>query len=273
MNYYIDTEYLNGKQDKTLFGFKYGETKPLLELISIAIVSEDNREFYAISKDFNLKEAWNRFEWKQKKVNDGIAGAYKDYWIRENVLRLIFDELKEKSISDWSSFPTPIQFTYKNLKKIINKYGKTNQQIAKEIKEFITFNVIIKDGKKLMVQHDPIFDPPIQFYGYYSDFDYVVFSQLFGGFENYPAQFLKYFIDLKQIEDEINNKIIIDYNASSIPFDELRKMIINLGILPINPTSCTKLEDYTNYPKSTNIHNALEDAQWNKRLHKFIKSL
>jgi len=41
MQYYIDTEFLEGKQDKRILGFKYEETKHLIDLISIGIVSDD----------------------------------------------------------------------------------------------------------------------------------------------------------------------------------------------------------------------------------------
>ena len=56
-NYYLDTEFLEGPQSKKFLGIKYGETKPTIDLISIAIVAEDEREYYAVSKDFNLDEA------------------------------------------------------------------------------------------------------------------------------------------------------------------------------------------------------------------------
>ena len=52
MNYYLDTEFIEGKQAKTILGIKYGETKPTIDLISIGIVAEDGREYYAISKEF-----------------------------------------------------------------------------------------------------------------------------------------------------------------------------------------------------------------------------
>ena len=52
MKYFLDTEFLEGTQKKW-----FGQTKPTIDLISIGIVCEDGREYYAISKDFNLKEA------------------------------------------------------------------------------------------------------------------------------------------------------------------------------------------------------------------------
>ena len=94
MKYFYDTEFLEGTQ-KTWIGRK---TKPTIDLISIGIVCEDGREYYAISKDFNLKEAWNRYElnyisrfnWyklKEEKLKR------KDFWIRNNVLKPIYKEL------------------------------------------------------------------------------------------------------------------------------------------------------------------------------------
>ena len=44
---------------------KYFDSKPTIDLISIGIVSSDGSEYYAISKDFNLKEAWNRVDEKE----------------------------------------------------------------------------------------------------------------------------------------------------------------------------------------------------------------
>ena len=62
MNYFLDTE--------------FKESQNSLQLISIGIVSEDDRRLYAISKDFD------------------VHVAYSDTWIRDNVLHPIFKEHK-----------------------------------------------------------------------------------------------------------------------------------------------------------------------------------
>ena len=63
MKIYYDTEFLEGTQDIRLFGIKTGlKTKPTIDLISIGMVNQTGEEHYAISKDFNLKEAWNRYD-------------------------------------------------------------------------------------------------------------------------------------------------------------------------------------------------------------------
>ena len=99
MKYFLDTEFLEGTQKKW-----FGETKPTLDLISIGIVAEDGREYYAISKDFNLKEAWNRYDLVKYEFRDcGMTPIYKKvYWIRENVLKPIFIELRAKEVEEYN---------------------------------------------------------------------------------------------------------------------------------------------------------------------------
>jgi len=147
MKYFMDTEFLEGTQNKTFLGINIGTTKPTIDLISIGIIAEDGREYYAISKDFNLKEAWNRFQWRRKPIYDGIPGAYKEYWIRDNVLKPIWLELYEKECiklnptykynKQLDDMRISSMFNYKTMKHLINKYGKTNSKIAEEVKEFV----------------------------------------------------------------------------------------------------------------------------------------
>ena len=97
--YFIDTEFLEGTQKKW-----FGETKPTIDLISIGIVGEDGREYYAISKDFNLKEAWNRYDLVRDGFRDyGMTPNWKKvYWIRDNVLKPIFIELRAKEVEEYN---------------------------------------------------------------------------------------------------------------------------------------------------------------------------
>ena len=275
MNYYMDTEFLEGTQEKRMFGIKYGQTKPTIDLISIALVAEDNREFYAISKDFNLKEAWNRLEY----THFGKDGKHKvkEYWIRENVLLPIFEELvnkwaleesKANKISCTTGYNPPIKFTYKNFRKLINKYGKTNKQIAEEVKDFIsekhkldtgiidqygfTYNALKTfEGRMNCVEVN--WGLP-QFYGYFADYDWVVFCWLFGKMNNLPKGFPMYCNDLKQLLDETQLKKFGDSKFTD------GRLLNDIKELP-------------SYPKQTNSHNALADARWNKQLHEFLKTL
>ena len=263
MNYFIDAEFLEGTQKKL-----FGETKPTIDLISIGIVCEDGREYYAISKDFNLKEAWNRYQIKPtytsivKARRIGFTNfnniLEKEYWLRDNVLKPIWKELIEKErqyymemykrINVWTKYIDDdyYKFTYKEFKRLIKKYGKTNKQIAEEIKDFVNnppgiYNQITLNENK--------------FYGYYADYDWVVFCWLFGKMIDLPKGFPMYCIDLQQESDRI-------YNL------EKEKYIKNGGRNFIN-----KMSNHLDYPKQTNEHNSLSDARWNHELYKFLNKL
>ena len=99
--------------------------------------------------------------------------------------------------------------------------GKTNKQIAMEVAEFCKPNEI-----------DNI-DPNIEFYGYYADYDWVLFCSLFGRMIDLPKGFPMYCKDLKQYFDDIQY------------------------------TQNYDLKKQPNYPKQQNEHNALADAKWN----------
>lgn len=295
MRYFIDTEFLEGTQ-KTLFG----NTKPTIDLISIGIVSEDNREYYAISKEFNLKEAWNRFDWKEHKSihkEDEDKKLYrKIYWIRENILKPLMQDAEYR----WN-FPSKLnnkfkgKFDYKDFVYIINKYGKTNKQIAEEIKIFTKtctkdqleykgcidnwytwqfrysdikwevencneYNTKEKAYQKILeVTNNAEPDKP-QFYGYYSDYDWVVFCWLFGKMIDLPKGFPMYCIDLKQTLDELQEFEISSYNHE-----------LNCNGITISPLKIIK--ELPNYPKQVNEHNALLDAKFCRDLYYFLNSL
>jgi hypothetical protein len=272
MKYYIDAEFLQGPQKKKMFGVNYGQTKPLIDLISIGIVGEDNREYYAISKEFNLEEAWNRYDvhTMTNLRGDSDTNKKKVYWIRENVLKPIYNELSSFHISDiphthfgGRAIDTRyLTFSYKSLKWLLDKYGKTNKQIAKEIKEFIGTKETIGNWEQVKDKINP------QFYAYYGAFDYVAFSQIFGGFENYPESFPQYFIDLKQE---------LDIKASAITNDQMKEWHHYPKTLNIKePTFDEKLtfiRRMPKYPQEPTTHHTLSDAHWNKQLHEYLNTL
>lgn len=302
MKYFLDTEFLEGTQDKTLFGFNYGKTKATIDLISIGIVCEDGREFYAISKEFNIKEAWNRYDIKEvweseytpEVYNEDSSYSYtqfcnkvqkKDYWVRENVLRPIFYELYGKDINFHN---IDNYFTYKEFKKLINKYGKTNKQIAEGIKEFCLDQIVITKPKEgnYIAGFDFIKGKP-EFYAYYADYDWVVFCWLFGKMIDLPKSFPMYCNDLKQTLDEklknYNKKVMYHNEEERIHFlGDFGKLYFTDIIVEREEdlSKCTLeyklkfIEKYhSKYPKQTNEHNALADAQWNKELYFFLKEL
>ena len=110
MKYFIDTEFYEYHKQQKCLSIKIGKPIPTIDLISIGIVSEDGKEYYAISKDFNIKDAWYSNQGTKEKSN---------YWLRENVLKPIFNELKNKVYEGQYGFKIP--FILKNFKHLINK--------------------------------------------------------------------------------------------------------------------------------------------------------
>ena len=174
MKYYLDTEFLEGTQKKSFLGFRYGETKPTIDLISIGVVCEDGRTYYAVSSDFNVEEVWYRIQ-KTTGSDEPLT-----YWHRENILLPIYQEYVSGDNRN------RIPFTLQGMKEVINRYGKPNKFIASEIDTFV---------------YDP-YNPDIEFYGYYCAYDWVVFCQLFGIMMDLPKYFPYYCKDLKYLLDQ-----------------------------------------------------------------------
>lgn len=248
MKYFIDFEFLEGDVPCQIKGFNMPRwlIKPnnTIQAISVGICSSDDREYYAISKDFNLKEAWNRYDEIKDGFRDfGLTPNYKKiYWIRDNVLKPIFIELRAKEVEEYNiaqrrnvvlDFPE-YSFCFREFKRLINKYGKTNKQIAEEVKEFVTGDSLsIEKTKYYNVQYDNI-----KFYGYYCDYDWVVFCWLFGKMIDLPKGFPMFAFDIQQQIEEYK-----------IDKEQLLKEI-----------------------HQTNCHNSLSDALWNKNAYNWIQN-
>lgn len=281
MKYFMNFEFLEGDVPVKIFGLNIPKwlVKPnnTIQPISIGLVSSDDREYYAINKDFNLKEAWNRYQIdidnidvsksRRKGFTNLSQPKYKiNYWLRDNVLKPIWLELYKKECVELNpnhvydvrldDIRTQAMFDYKSLKYLINKYGKTNKQIAEEIKIFIA-NRGDNKTEQWLLEYEYNKDNP-EFYGYYCDYDWVVFCWLFGKMIDLPKGFPMYCIDLKQTYDE----------KQPIYKEQVKKLY---GTNYIEQEY--KLKDNSNYPKQTNIHNALSNAKINKELYNFLNKL
>jgi hypothetical protein len=295
MKYFLDTEFIEGPQKKTFCGIPFGYTKPTIDLISIGIVSEDietetlttgrdwsvskgmkSKEYYAISKDFNLKEAWNRYDLKEGDLRNmnGDKNSYKVYWIRENVLKPIFLELAEKRNNDidFIGWITEQDFLYKNLKSLINRYGKSNKQIANEICDFIYGGSDDISGLSplQLAQRYEISDKSKipEFYAYYADYDWVAFCWLFGKMMDLPNGFPMYCKDLIQLFHDKTEELIF---SKRIKFEILGTTEKQLSA----SEKVKKIKQHVEYPKQdeSKAHNAIEDARWNKQLYEFLNKL
>lgn len=158
MKYFIDTEFIER-------GHKYP-----IQLISIGIVAEDGREFYAISNEFDPLTASD--------------------WVKENVISRLGSDTQ----------PQPIWM------------------ITKDVEAFIREG----SGKP-------------EFWGYYADYDWVVFCQLFGTMMDLPKGFPMYCRDIKQL--------------------------------------CVSLGDPVLPKQATAEHNALADAKWNLEAYDYLNEV
>lgn len=219
MKYFIDTEFHEYKKEPF-----FGKPINTIELISIGIVGEDDREYYSICNEFDIKAAWD------------------NQWLQENVLRSIFDELllweqaanyKMEQIIGHGNVINCL-FGFKNFKRLICKYGKSKAQIARGIKIFIGTKESIRNWNEIK----DIWN--VKFYGYYADYDWVVFCWLFGKMIDLPEGFPMYCRDLKQIMDD--KRLDKDWKRRHCPDPE-------------------------------GAHNALVDAKWNKEFYNKLEKI
>lgn len=270
--YFIDTEFLEGSQKEEFPISLFRKSTPnTIDLISIGVVSEDGREYYGISKDFNLKEAWNRYDEKLEIMSGDVRNRfpngrkYKEYWIRDNVLRPIYYELIGKDINFhcYDEF-----FTYKAMKNLLSKHWKTNKEIAKEVRNFIATEKINSGGQILLGDFYPNDIPKPEFYAYYADYDWVAFCWLFGKMIDLPKGFPMYCKDLKQILDEKEADLKSEKGVTV-------KGSYAESVGAFEAFQFKSIKDIPSYPKQdpSKSHNALEDARWNKQLFDFLNTI
>lgn len=263
--YFIDTEFVEGPQKKRFFGITYGETKPTIDLISLGMVCEDGRELYCLHKDFNIWEAWNRYDLIR---NPNIGDRHnfptvRNYWLRENVLWPIYWDLIElddpmQAHGLWSMRNS--YHGYKEFKRLIKKYGKTRKQIMYEINQFICPMATASDwadtGPIDQGFKDFLKANPPKFYAYFADYDWVAFCWIYGKMMDLPEGFPMYCQDLKQTMDSM--QVLQEFKIPGQ--DRLTSWLKTLKSMP-------------GYPKQENEHSALADAHWNKALYDFLQTI
>lgn len=258
MKYFLDTEFIEGMtlRNEGLLRFTHPKRlrreRHFIDLISISIVAEDGREYYAISNEFNPKDA--------------------NEWVKDNVISKLEYRESWEPYGQWDK----IYEGWEAVKKI----GKPNRQIAKEIVDFINPAWLgqpvesNKDGKielsaetvEFINLHnakpfdfegiaDYYFAQP-EFYGYYADYDWVLFASLWGTMMDLPKGFPMYCRDLKQMFDDKCMEHVVKENYSFNFEDAMRG-----------------LEGMPSYPTQVDEHNALADAHWNRALYNFIQSV
>ena len=253
MKYFLDTEFIEGFH-KPLFG----KRRHFIDLISIGIVAEDGREYYAISNEWRYNDA--------------------DQWVKENVIHQLPLKLGNKeAISDF----------YKRCKVPQSYQGKwhevkSNSTIAKEIAEFCNCSVLFSEkGQMSATSNDKFYSgTDTEFYAYYADYDWVVFCSLFGRMIDLPKGFPMYCKDLKQILDqkaEDMNEITLETVVyKSEDFSQPGERMATTKMQTDTWSAKDKLEiikTQKGYPQQENEHSAIDDAKWNKKLYEFLQTV
>lgn len=274
MKYFIDTEFIEDFTQPFL-----SKSRHYIDLISIGLVAEDGREYYAISNEFDIDHVWNKHEVKQNEFDFTGRQTYKEYWLRDNVLMPIFYEMamkewgtKEglslasfKADQVWSSDVWWFKWLLRK------KYGKSNKLIAQEIEKFVFRkgegdSLKGRNGYPISFQEwKETYGSP-EFYGYYSAYDHVLLCSLFGRMIDLPKGFPMYTIDLKQILEEKNAVL----KKGGV---EHRSLFTNITVDFATQHNYVRYQNHIDYPKQTNEHNALADARWNRDLYNFLQSL
>lgn len=219
MNFYIDTE--------------FSERPGTIELISIGIMCENGSTFYAESTSFDESKC---NEWVKQHVLPKLKFRHDPLlksspWCRKLVMtkedRMTWEGTMWEN-SDGGFLPTPHY----------QVHGNTNS-IKKHLLEWMTACTTIPThalSSTLMRHPNPEIYTP-EFWGYFCDYDWVVFCWLFGAMVDLPKGWPMLCLDLKQ-----------------------EMMQLNL----------TKEWKQRVCPDPEEEHNALADARWNYQLHRAI---
>lgn len=187
MNYFLDCEF-HENFNKPLFGRK----RHFIDLISIGLVRENGESYYAVCKDFDVKAAWNSYQIRTGQ-GDRNNREPKEYWLRENVLKPIFENFYPDRLANVHYCPA---FNLKNMKVVIEVVGKTRKEISNEILQFCS-----PDVKRYGKRVEYTLGKP-EFYAFYGSYDWICFVTLFGRMIDLPSWMPMYFHDLKHMMDD-----------------------------------------------------------------------
>jgi hypothetical protein len=198
VKYFLDTEFIED-----------GKT---IDLISIGMICEDGRELYLINDDCDFAKA---SPWVWENVLEPMGIVVEDHEVS------VFPEVDQLMVAKSDIAFDVLMFT---------KWHCLKERI--QLPKTIDFEEKDRLYKHLLKAE--ITDKP-EFWGYYADYDWVAFCQLFGTMMDLPKGFPMYCRDIKQLCDDLGNPRLPEEGK-----DE---------------------------------HHALADARWNEKAYDFLISL
>lgn len=162
--YYIDTEFI--------------DTGTVIDLISIGIVGEDGREYYAQSSEFNIDKA--------------------NYWVRENVI-MHLDLCPHVAVPSTSQYSLGTLYGVQGQHKDVMTLHpdcpwRMRYQMMYEVAHFLQPALGQPDD-----EHEPF-----ELYGWCSAYDFVALCQLFGTMMDLPLGWPHYIRDLQHVLDDLS---------------------------------------------------------------------
>jgi hypothetical protein len=153
LRYFIDTEFVENQSAHTL------------ELVSLALVGEDGREYYAQAEWFNPHNA--------------------SQWIWDHV----FASLQKCTYPGSKTEQALIEDQKYHVQHVCSKQECVWQSKARMKKDITAFL-------------DPEVYGPVELHGWCAGYDFVVFCQAFGGMLELPAGYPHYIHEIQQVLDE-----------------------------------------------------------------------
>lgn len=254
---FIDTEFIEGKKPFRIFGLPVPNWiiphTPTIDLISIGLVAGDGRQYYAISKEFDDRNASD--------------------WVRNNVISKLpprFNPLEPAMSKLWKSrnqiAKDIVEFINPGLGWPVESYNNSELAKDKEMgKHFDAHNVgVFKRGNIDFYCAQPMF------FGYFGDYDWVVFCWLFGTMKELPDGFPYFLRDLKQTKCETEDALRDYENHQGKVMYKPHPLCDKKEILYFDT-----IDEFPTYPKQSEgiEHDALEDAKWNQELYNFLRTI
>jgi hypothetical protein len=192
---------------KYFYDAEFFEDGKTIDLISIGMVCEDGREFYAVNQDAQLHLV---SPWVREHVLPQLPHYGDKAWMSRSEIR---DELMMFTGGHPAGYPKDVP-----LDKIVHTFHDSDNRSHVRQPRF-QYKL---DGP----------DALMQLWAFYADYDHICMCQLFGTMMKLPEHFPKYTMDLKQLSVSVGS--------------------------PKHP------------PQTKGLHNALDDARWNRDLYKFL---
>lgn len=232
---------------KAFLDFEFNNSDPsVVDIISVAVVTEKSM-YYGISREFNIESAMS------------------DEWLRENVMKKIFEE--HIGLTDG-------EFNNGSIATIVDTVGKTVKELGDDVYNIVNpkfkqkyptigISKILVDPDKcqdkrklkseMELHGDMDYKPSFtKFYGWHSEFDWICLCILYGGMKMLPIGYAPDMVNIKQYLTELCDDMKGDLLADNI-LDSFRKHPI--------------------FQSNKNAHHPLDDAKWNMEVYNLIKTV